>query len=309
MSVTEASVRLADERRVANTDYEMALALAEALRARVSVVDGNIAKASSIVVADDAWETIRGQIRELVQTSDPACFLSWQPIRETMFVDRPPYTLTELEELVAAADWVSRWSSLVVEDLVGSPELIGRSMASGNLIHHAHHLLTLERHLDTTVSEFDEIIEVGGGYGSFARLVYSAGFDGGYRVYDLPEFCALQEFYLASVADSRKDLAAFSGFSTQSSLNDLRFDQSSRRKLFLAFWSMSEMPTSIRAKLVDVMHQSDVVMIAYQESFGGVNNTTFFDDLFSELDTFSWRVEEIAFLRGNHYAIGTPLKT
>jgi hypothetical protein len=300
-------VRLADERRFASTDYEMELALAEAFRARVLVVDQDTATPSDTVGGPDAWDTIRGQIRELVLTSDPSCFLSWQPIRGTMFVDRQPYTLTELEELVAATDWASRWSSLVVEDLVGSPALIGRSMASGNLIHHAYHLMTLESHLGTTVSEFDEIIEVGGGYGSFARLVYSAGFESAYKVYDLPEFCALQEFYLASVADSRKDSSAFSGFSTQSSLKDLRFDQSSSRKLFLAFWSMSEMPTSIRAKLVEVMRQSDVVMIAYQELFGGVNNTTFFDDLFSELDTFVWQVSDISFLPGQRYAIGTAL--
>jgi hypothetical protein len=70
-------------------------------------------------------------------------------------------------------------------------------------------------------------------YELFAGLVCSAGFMSAYGAFSLPEFRVLQEFELASVADSRKDSTAFSGFSTQNSLKVLRIEHSSQRKFFL----------------------------------------------------------------------------
>ena len=52
------------------------------------------------------------------------------------------------------------------------------------------------------------ILEIGGGYGNFCRLLMKRGFAGSYVIYDLPEFLQLQEWYLGRTLapDERKQV-------------------------------------------------------------------------------------------------------
>jgi hypothetical protein len=71
--------------------------------------------------------------------------------------------------------------------------------SSGTLIHHAYHLHRFETVTGRFLLELQEIIEFGGGYGSMARLLARLGYRGRYHIHDLPEFAALQRFYLRMV--------------------------------------------------------------------------------------------------------------
>ena len=69
--------------------------------------------------------------------------------------------------------------------------------SSNNLLHHAYNLLQLDLH--TPLHKLPTILEFGGGYGSTARLAFRLGFQGTYLIFDLPEFSALQRFYLSTL--------------------------------------------------------------------------------------------------------------
>lgn len=150
----------------------------------------------------------RKQLRELVLKDDPRRFLSWRVITATMFVNYAPYIRQELIDLMNRS-WHTRWKVVIRENNVGMPEnhflYLG---SSGNQIHHAYHLAQFERHTGLQIENMDMIIEFGGGYGNMARMAYRVGFKGKYLIYDLPEFYALQKFFLKSnllkVADNHR---------------------------------------------------------------------------------------------------------
>ena len=98
-------------------------------------------------------------------------------------------------------DWKQVWEEILEEDSAGDPKPYkGYRRSSGNRIHQAYHLARFQEETGLPVSRFPLIVEFGGGYGSLCRLVHKLGFKGQYIIFDLPEFVALQKFYLGSLA-------------------------------------------------------------------------------------------------------------
>ena len=129
----------------------------------------------------------------------PSDFLRHPAILYQMFVadkyveHEAPYVLGRLRE-----------PALAVEDPVGDPPgtfLPGTDiLTSANTIHHLHHLLRFEDITGRQVSDFDTVVEWGGGYGNLAKLaVRLHGGSPTYLLIDTPVFAAIQWLYLASV--------------------------------------------------------------------------------------------------------------
>ena len=71
---------------------------------------------------------------------------------------------------------------------------------STNLIHHAYSYARFENTVpNVKISSLDLIVEFGGGYGSFARVVLNGGFKGRYIIYDLHPFNIIQKYYLSAL--------------------------------------------------------------------------------------------------------------
>ena len=93
-----------------------------------------------------------------------------------------------------------------------------------------------------------EIVEFGGGYGSFFRLLKNLGYTNKYFIYDLPVMCAIQKFYLKNVflpcpnTETLSNLKWLSGAASNVSDNVINLDES----LFMATWSLSECPYDLR---------------------------------------------------------------
>lgn len=104
-----------------------------------------------------------------------------------------PYVLGRLREPV-----------LALEDPVGDPPvtlLPGTDIAtSANTVHHLHHLLRFEDVTGRQISDFDTVVEWGGGYGNLAKIVLRLhGGSPTYVLIDTPVFTVIQWLYLASV--------------------------------------------------------------------------------------------------------------
>jgi hypothetical protein len=262
-------------------------------------------KPTSIAGAD--WLNNRRRLRALVAGDDPRRFLQWDVIAKTMFVHNARYVADELSVLRASGCWRTRWRPALREDKSGGP-LRSRFYlrSSGNLIHHAYSLSCLETQFGRRIEAFPRIVEFGGGYGSLCRLVHRLGFKGDYLIFDLPEFSALQRYFLGSVGIPIAGRGQRSGIHCVSDLATLEeTTHSAAGWLFIGLWSISETPLDFRSEVLLKTANVDRYCVAYQDRFGEVNNHTFFADWTHRQGNLRWTEMEIPHLQGNRYLFGT----
>jgi len=266
----------------------------------------------SLEPAQRIWTGFRAQIRDSLLTQDPRRFPEFNEIKATMFVDHPPYIAHELRALRTSAAWEKRWRHALCESsTVPAPACPYFPASSGTLIHHAFHLHTFERATKHDVSQFHTILEFGGGYGGMCRLVHELGFHGKYFIFDLPEFSALQEFYLrangipiADMDNGEPGAVCFSDFALFEGLN-----RANPPDLFVAMWSLSETRFDFRRAVLGVMRPRDW-LIAYQHGFDGLDNASFFDAWRNERPEWTWQHIALEHMPGrNSYLVATPSAT
>lgn len=251
--------------------------------------------------SEAAWADNVERLRALVAHDDPRRFLRWPVITETMAVNRAPFVLAELGRLVAHPER-ARWLAAAREVPTGHPiPCVYWPKASGNSIHHVHHVMRFEALTGRRVADLRVVVEFGGGYGSFARVLRACGFRGRHIIYDLPAFSALQRYYCRS-----QGLPAV----TTSDANTLRHLTSTcgNDALFVATWSISETPLHVREEVMPLVAGFGQFLIGYQERFEEVDNAAYFRRWSGGLDGVSWCDEPVPRSPGNHYLIGARLR-
>ena len=226
------------------------------------------------------WARHRARLRELVVHGDPRKFLRWDVVRATMVAGDTPYIAVELGHLRRQPDWHTRWRPAIRESALGRSRpfyLYPRS--SGTLIHHAYHACRFEEATGVGLDHAELIVEFGGGYGAMSRLVHGLGFAGTYVIFDLPEFLALQRFYLRGLGIPVSPRPTTRGVTTVSDVDSLAAlvrDRNARGAVFIATWSLSEAPLPLRAAILATVEGFDAFLIAYQQRFADVANDEFF---------------------------------
>ena len=271
------------------------------------------------------WQRNIDRLVELACAHDPRDFLTWDVVRDTMFVGDEPYVAEELSFLQSLGDWDSRWGPAIEESAARRPpRYSGHPTSSGNLIHHAYHLARFESASGYRVEDHEVIVEFGGGYGSTCRLIERLGFSGKYIIYDLPAFSALQRYYLSSIGlevspDSTPEEHAMV-ISCEHDLDQVRYligaagaagpadkAEASVRRLFIGEWSISETPPTIRDRFLPLTLGFDSHLIAYQSEFGGVDNTTYFAthaDRSGEIEWSDSVIPHLSPVEEHHYLFG-----
>jgi len=262
---------------VINNDY------LKILQDEIYIISDNIPLGTS------SWVNNRKEIRKAILKGDLSDFINWDVIQRTMFFEAPR---VEYETVMRN----SVLSTAINESKVGNPKQYYLDMStSGNLIHHAYSISHLLNNCD--IRDFDKVIELGGGYGSMCRLFRNMNYFRKYIIYDLPELCALQKFYLSSVDTKYTDNTIFS-----SDLNKLNDDNISA--LFIATWSFSEMPIELREQLLNHMI-FDYCIIAFQEEFDGIDNIDYFDKFMKKYKHINFNIIPIEHLENHYYLVGT----
>jgi hypothetical protein len=281
------------------------LELTDKLRKQIS--DLPELKAQNKSAAVDEWIGYRMQVRELIATTDPRCFIDWDVIRKTMFVGNAGYIAEELDCLRSSGAWRERWRKVLREDALGRPPRSRYYLkSSNNLIHHAYTIYRFEQATGRSIEQFPRIIEFGGGYGGFCRLVHRLGFRGEYLIFDLPEFSNLQHYFLTSLGLPVRMERNVGGISCISDLGVLREAMAANSDwLFVALWSLSETSLELRREFLKDPTIFASYLIAYQDQFLEIDNIKFFRELTGELDNVNWRLKEIPHLPGNQYLFGT----
>lgn len=258
------------------------------------------------------WNQRRREVRRYLISRDPSAMLTWTPIVRTMTFGFLPWLRAEFNALSRAAGWKTRWRDALHENRAGLPMPSHVYLpSSGTLIHHAYHLHRFTRMTGEAITDFQEIIEFGGGYGSMARLITRLGFRGRYHIHDLPEFSALQRFYLRSVraeVGEGETADALSRISYSSQMQDAAPTAGSRgRSLFIATWSLGETPTGLREEWLVNLARFRFFLIGFRARFEEIDNLKWFNEFAGTRPDVEWRLEPIRH-RGaeQYYLFGTP---
>lgn len=244
--------------------------------------------------ADRQWVRNRADLRHSIATEDPRAFLRWPVIANAMVV---PSTADYVLEVELPAVREAGLLPLLNEDRYGFPSIISGTATSGNLVHHAYHLLRFAQVTGRAVDRFTDVVELGAGYGSMARLIHRLTVARtNLWLCDLPEFSALQRYYLGRLGIPAKTLQAAA---------DLERSADARR-LLIATWSLSEIDIVDRDRLLEELGDFDGYLLAYQDSFRGTDNVAYFDDLVSRTaHEVDWLLHEpIRHIPGNRYLFG-----
>ncbi len=259
------------------------------------------------------WVEFRAAFHREFSSRDPREFLRWPLIQHTMCVTNSPSIVRELVAMRGSDQWSTRYEPGTREVQCGHPvPFLYKPGSSGNLLHHCHHIFQLERICDVDVTKLDTVVEFGGGYGSLCRLVHNLGFRGRYVIYDLPEFSALQRFFLRSIDTPVRETAgdfAQPGIYLLTDLATMRSAAQSipdpRRALFIATWSLSESPVELRELFLPLVSAFGYYLFAYQSKFGPVDNLEYFREYSrAKAREVEWTYQELRHLPLNHYLFG-----
>lgn len=160
-------------------------------------------------------------------------------------------------ELKADPYW-PRWQKLTRKSREKDHVLSVDAGATPITVQHAYHLKKFEEWTKTKFWEdVDLIVEVGGGYGNFARMLWLDGYRGGHGIIDLPHVREIQTLFLDRLDGVGRDTFLW----TEEDLGEDVFQSLTRgfrefdRIAFVATWSLSETPMSFREKLFPALHE------------------------------------------------------
>jgi hypothetical protein len=240
------------------------------------------------------WSENCATLASCVAHNDPARFLQWPVILATMNEQGRDYIETEFSFL-RADDW-EKWKPVLQESSVGGIEpywLYPRT--SCNTVHHCYHLARFMKSTGISVNSFEKVFEYGGGYGNLCRITRALGVRCEYAITDLPQFIALQRFYLHGVGVDAT-LIPFSVCGSWLSKADLH------NVLFIATWSFSESPIASRQIVAPFLPLFGALLIAFQSKFANIDNVAYFNELKDRMQaTHQCTIVEIAHLPENFY--------
>jgi hypothetical protein len=229
------------------------------------------------------WRRYLDAIAEHIINDRLDRFTQWRTVTQTMFIGDYADTARQLKALRARPDFSSRWAPALVESPVGGA---GRSelypASSGNQIRQAYLLARFEDEMGARIDSFDQVVELGGGFGALCRLVHRLGFRGRYVLIDPQPVRALQRWYLAENGlDLAPDgeLSSRSGIQLASSalLEEAVCAPRVGRSAFIANWSLSETHPNFRDNVLRALRKAhvDAIFVTYQKTFG-VDNSRYF---------------------------------
>jgi hypothetical protein len=254
------------------------------------------------------WATFAAQIRNSLRLNGTDQFLRLPPIAKTLHSRQRSHTRRYLTYLLASKRFSPTIHKALTESPVGKPLVNPHyPLSSPLLVQHGYHLTRLLESTDFDLSRLRLVVEFGGGYGSFFRLLYNLGYRKRYVICDLPVMCALQRFYLRNVfpTDPGAQPPANLQWLASGEYGGLKQEAVEHGpSLFIATWSLSETPPTVRSGIASVVGAFSYILCAYQRTFGSYDNVQYFTSLQKTLPHFSWHHAECPVYKNNFYLIG-----
>jgi hypothetical protein len=232
-------------------------------------------------------------------------FLRFQFIQKMFFVHNRLFILKELNQLRTSDHW-KFYKKLIIEDDAGNPiRYIFYPFSSGNRIHQVYHLHILNKNFQIDLKKINRILELGGGYGSLARIFFLINKSVKYTIFDTFIVNLLQYYYLGILKMKtnfliKKDFNFFLINKTK----DLKLNnQKYLCDLFIANWSLSEFPLKYRNRFIKFILKSKLILISFQAKFEDIDNLKYFTLLKDHLSKrFNIKIIKNKYYYGNYFS-------
>lgn len=253
------------------------------------------------------WAGFATAINDALRVNGVDQFLRLPPIAKTLHSRQRSHTRRYLAYLLGSKRFSPTIHKALTESPVGKPLVNPHyPLSSPLLVQHGYHLIRLLESTDFDLSKLRLAVEFGGGYGSFYRLLRNLGYRNRYVICDLPLMCALQRFYLRNVFPMEPNAppAAPQWLSGEEYAELALQSAQHSPSLFIATWSLSETPLTVRGKVAPVLGGFSYILLAYQRTFSSYDNIEYFTSLQNTLPHFRWQHSECPVYRNNFYLIG-----
>lgn len=223
------------------------------------------------------------EIFELIKNKQQLNFLQNSRVQKIFFIHNRIFLLKYFLKLYFSKKWFF-WKKILKENNVGNPiRYFLIPFTSGNKIFQAYHLKKYEDSMRIKVKDFDWIFEFGGGYGNMASNFNVINEKSKYFIFDTFEVSLLQYYYLRrmnfDINFNSNKIKKINLFYSLDGLKKCLKKNKQKKKLFIANWSLSEVPFSLRSKLKFVFTDFDFQLISFQNQFEGINNLKYFEKI------------------------------
>jgi len=249
----------------------------------------NIAAIGATVSESDASGTWRERCAKISEraTNDMGQFLSWT--EDLYITGLPRNEVVAYDALRRSSQWSSRWEPLTRKGAHGGARSsLLDDGATSVTIQHAHHLKVFEETTGQRLHDCDVIVEVGGGFGNFARMLRADGFSGTHVIIDLPHvrefarlFLSLNGVPVSSTPELRSGVCLL----TTDDLEAMLSMVAGKRVGFVATWSLSEAPMAVRNRLFPALHKdcvSYLIASQWDHQWEGIDNRDYFASFMRE---------------------------
>lgn len=259
-----------------------------------------------------AWNEKNKRLVQAFLPYPPFDFLRNPIVLRTMFVVSGGKWISEELRFLEQEISKSRLKQLLEEDPAGGPLLLSAEyMTSHNSIHHLYHLQKFLSQTGFRFSNNQTIVEWGGGYGNFAKIVkrYNSNKNLTYILIDSPIFACIQWLYLTTVLESKnvhiidnREEKIKKGLINVLPLGYLEFHKI-KADLFISTWALSE--SSKFSQDYVIKHNwfgAKNFLLAFQKRS---KSFPYADNIGKLLREKGSTIEEISFLPGNYYGFKT----
>jgi len=223
-------------------------------------------------------------ILNLIKNKKLLNFLQNGFIQQMFFIHNRLFILFQLLELLFDKNY-KIWKNIIKEDSIGNPvKYFLYPKSSGNKIHQAYHLKKFVDSSKLNFKKFKNIIEFGGGYGVMAKMLFKINKNYRYYIFDTPEVNLLQYYYLKRSGldvglnlNSKKKIILINNYPDLKKI--IHILKKNDKNLFIANFSFSEIPISLRKKLNFIFKKIDYQIISYQKKFEEIDNEIYFKNL------------------------------
>lgn len=197
------------------------------------------------------WSDNVAKIRQLLGDGFPDDFLHNSVITQAIFMNSQGDLMNHQIEVCKRFYEADVLKQTLEESPIGNPPkaMTWEFDTSHNSIHHLYHMARFKRSMEKDVSESKRVIEWGGGYGNFCKLI--ASFPSSkletYTIIDLPAISTLQWVYLSSVfGEESVNIVDDDNPVTEGKINLISSPNlekvDSDYDLFISTWALSESP-------------------------------------------------------------------
>jgi len=260
-------------------------------------------------------------VYDLVLKNNTINFLRNTLIQNIFFIHNRLFILNELYELQKDKKKWHLWKRLLVENNVGDPiRYFLYPKSSGNRIRQVYHLKKYCDYSKIDLRKIKYILEIGGGYGCMAQIFKKINKNCTYVIFDTMEVNFLQYYYLQMNKIPVVMNKIIAGKVCLINNIDLikKFNDNIKKNitsLFVANWSISEMPINLRNKILNKKQSFLNSIISFQEKFENIDNKSYFLNYQKKIEKkVYFKLEKLQFYKkdffnkNNHFYFFTKSK-